>query len=477
VTPSTDEAGASDQELLAYPPELVTAAKTQMQSMLASQPAAVPTLGKLMEKRLPEYQTLLGADKGRGNAEAQMLFELGQRAFNFGANTDDSGRPLRGGFFGRLAGAAKSLPGAIGKHVEAMNSIDLKLKTLALQASEKDQDQIVAQNTELLKRKAGVFGDILKESAKIDAAKLKGLGTSIFGKGDWQWNVVNMPGLMERYGAGTTTPEEDKLVSSAITVFKTPRFEQRFDPVTREPYTLQLPVSLPDFVKQAEAARAKAGKPGASTPALVPPGSPVRVQGAPAAGAAPGAPVADQGAPAAAPAAAATAGKVSLWNDRFKIAGPVAAAIGFVSSVPGLGDPAAEITLARQNAELNAERLIETMLKSTQGSVTEQKRLEKVLNIRPSTWNDPDAYGTRLIALGGALQSGIKEFDQQGSNSSSLSPDAKGRARQKAMEYRKFYSELGLPPAVYSEADIGRYPPGTEVLVNGTTLKRIKAPQ
>jgi hypothetical protein len=153
----------------------------------------------------------------------------------------------------------------------------------------------------------------------------------------------------------------------------------------------------------------------------------------------------------------------------------VAAAIGFVSAIPGLGDPAAEITLARQKAELDAERLIETMLKSTQGSVTEQKRLEGVLNIRPSTWNDPDAYGTRLIALGNALQSGIREFDKQGSNSSSLAPDDKAKARQKAMEYRKFYSELGLPPAVYSEAELKKYPPGTEVLWKGVTPARVAA--
>ena len=477
VTPA-EETADSEKELVMYPPDLVAAAKAQMNALLAQKPAAVPTLAAGMKTRLPEYQALLGADKGRGNAEAQMLFELGQRAFNFASNTDDQGRQLRGGFFGRLAGAAKSLPGAIGKHVESMNNIDLKLKTLALQASEKDQDQVVTQNTKLLDTKAKVFGDILRENAKVEAQKLKGVANSIFGKGDWQWNVVNMPGLMERYAEGKTTQEEDKLVSSAITVFKTPRFETRFDAVTREPYTVQMPVMIPDFVKQAEASRLKAGKPGAPTPALVPPGSPVRVEGgsttAPAVSAAPGAPTTDQGAapavaPAAAPATDVQTGKSSLWNDRFKIAGPAAAAIGFVSSIPGLGDPAAQITLARQNAELEAERLIEAMLKSTQGSVNEQKRLEKVLNIRPSTWNDPDAYGTRLIALGGALQSGIKEFDQQGSNTSPLAPADKAKARQKAMEYRKFYSELGLPRAVYSQAEVDKLAPGTEFLWKGTT--------
>jgi len=478
VTP-VDESGDSNKELLVYPPDLVAAAKAQMSALMAQQPTTVPTLAAGMTKRLPEYQALLGADKGRGNAEAQLLFELGQRAFNFGANTDEAGRPLRGGFFGRLAGAAKTLPGAIGKHVSAMNDIDLKLKTLALQASEKDQDQVVTQNTKLLDTKAKVFGDILRENAKVEAQKLKGVANSIFGKGDWQWNVVNMPGLMERYAEGKTTQEEDKLVSSAITVFKTPRFETRIDPDNKLPFTVQMPVMIPDFVKQAEESRLKLGKPGAPTPALVPPGSPVRVEGGPAAApagvAAPGAPTTNQGAAlAAAPAADAQTGKLSLWNDRFKVAGPAAAAIAGVSSVPGFGDPAANITLARKKAELDAERLIEAMLKSTQGSVREQERLAGVYNIRPSAFTDPDVYGTRLIALGMALQSGIKEFDARGrstgeAGTEKLTSEQRTEARQKAMEYRKFYSELGLPRAVYSQAEVDKLAPGTEFLWKGTT--------
>jgi len=461
-----------------YPPELVAAAKAQMNTLLTSKPQAVPTLAAGMKTRLPEYQALLGTDKGRGNTEAQMLFELGQRAFNFASNTDEAGRPLRGGFFGRLAGAAKTLPGAIGKHVESMNNIDLKLKTLALQASEKDQDQVVAQNTKQLDTKARIFSDILKETAKVEAAKLKGMSSSLFGKGDWQWNVVNMPGLMERYAEGKTTQEEDKLVSSAITVFKTPRFETRIDPDSKLPYTVQMPVMLPGFVKDAEDARVKIGKPAAPTPALVPPGNPTRIEGGPAAApagsATPGAPTTDQGAPAATTS--------SLWKDRFDIAGPVASVLAGVSKIPGFGDPMASITLARQNAELKAERLIEALLKSTQGSVREQERLANVINIRPSAFTDPDVYGTRLIALGTALQEGIKEFDAQGRSTGEggtekLTSAQRTEARQRAMGYRKIYSELGIPPAVYTEEEARKFPPGTEILWQGNQLKRIKAPQ
>ena len=468
---SAEEDPAAAEDLALYPPELVNLARTQMSGILNRQEAAVPELSALMEKRLPQYRSLMGEDSGRGAAEAQLLLELGQRAFNFASNTDDAGRPLRGGFMSRLAGAAKTLPSAMGKHIESLNNIDLKLKTLALQAAEKDQDQVVANNTELLKRKSDIFGDILKEQAKVEAAKLK--GSSVFGKGDWQWNVVNMPGLLERYAAGATDLSEDKLVSSAITQFKTPKFETRFDPVERVPYTVQVPGVVPDFVLAAEKARGLLGKSTAPTPAIVlPETSNVRTQGADGA-------VLPTKAPAAGTIALDTGEaqerpSVSLWKDRFKIAGPIAGAASAVSSIPGLGDPFADITLARQNAELFSERMIEALLKSTQGSVKEQERIRKVLNISPSAATDPDVYGTRLIALGNALRETIKEYNSQGSERSGLSPADKATARERSMALQKQLKLLDLPTAVFSVEEFKGLPPGTEVLWMGTTPAIVK---
>ena len=468
---SAEEDPAAAEDLALYPPELVNLARTQMSGILNRQEAAVPELSALMEKRLPQYRSLMGEDSGRGAAEAQLLLELGQRAFNFASNTDDAGRPLRGGFMSRLAGAAKTLPSAMGKHIESLNNIDLKLKTLALQAAEKDQDQVVANNTELLKRKSDIFGDILKEQAKVEAAKLK--GSSVFGKGDWQWNVVNMPGLLERYAAGATDLSEDKLVSSAITRFKTPKFETRFDPVERVPYTVQVPGVVPDFVLEAEKARGLLGKSTAPTPAIVlPETSNVRTQGADGA-------VLPTKAPAAGTIALDTGEaqerpSVSLWKDRFKIAGPIAGAASAVSSIPGLGDPFADLTLARQNAELFSERMIEALLKSTQGSVKEQERIRKVLNISPSAATDPDVYGTRLIALGNALRETIKEYNSQGSERSGLSPADKATARERSMALQKQLKLLDLPTAVFSVEEFKGLPPGTEVLWMGTTPAIVK---
>ena len=471
VTPEETDSTGGKESLMLYPPELVQAARTQMQGMLTKQPQEVPTLGKLMETRLPEYQALLGTDKGRGMAEAQMLLDLGQRAFGFAANVDEGGRTLRGGFFSRLAGAAKTLPSAMGRHIEALNNIDLKLKTLALQASEKDQDQVVAANTKLLDQKRAVFTDILKAQAKVDAEKMKGLGASVFGKGDWEWNVVNMPGLMDRYAVGQTDDKENNLISSAITKFRTPRYETHFHPISKQPYTKEMPVMVPDFVIAAEASRKKLGLPTPATPALVPSGSSSVVR--PSSTAADGSVATGDGAPPSGGASVApTSGAgptISLWKDRFNISGPVSASIGLVSSIPGLGDPAAHITLARQQANQQAERLVESLLKSTQGSVKEQERLRPLLGVVPNATIDPDAYGTRLIALGSTLQDMIKEYDAQGRDDSGLRPEDSGLARRRARELRRHYNMLGLPMTVNTQAEVDKLRPGTEFLWKGTT--------
>jgi hypothetical protein len=483
VTPAGSAAVPDD--LMMFPPDVVAAARRSSMDLFNQRPAATPTLSEATASRLPEYTRLLGAD--RGAAEAQLLFDLGQRAFGFAGNVDDAGRPLRGSFMSRLAGATRTLPAAMGKRIDEISKIDRQLKVLALQQGEKDIDQVVTQNNELLKRKTDIFKDVLRADAKLQAQKLK-MGDSIWGKGDWQWNVVNMPGLTDRYAQGLTKPEEDKLMASAIMQFKLGRQELRIHPVTRIPDIVQVPGVLPDFVAQAEAARKRLGLPTVPQPVMNPtagarpaaPDAGAAAPGAVAAGGAPAAGMPPAGAPAGAPAAGAAAQgprPMTLWATRFDVAGPGAAAVAGVSAIPGLGDPASSVTLARKNAELMAERLKEAMLKSVAGSVWEQKNIDKVMAIQPSAWTDPDVYGTRLIALGQVLREGIASYRKMGADDSGLSPEDKGKAREKAMEYQKFLGQLGLPPAVYSEADIRKYPAGTEVLVNGVTLKRIRAPQ
>jgi hypothetical protein len=166
---------------------------------------------------------------------------------------------------------------------------------------------------------------------------------------------------------------------------------------------------------------------------------------------------------------------VSLWADRNLVSGPINAAKDFVSQIPGAGAPFSDVAIARQGAKQQAERVVEALLKSAQGSVREQERLAPVIGIAPDALRGGDAYGNKIISLGKTLREMIEEFESQGKDDSGLKPADKGLARKKASEYRQHYNNLGLPPVVRSYEESLRYDPGTEVLFNGITLGKIPA--
>ena len=171
VTPA-DEPVPAEPDLTQYSPDLVAAAKRASMDLFNRKATAAPTLSGAMLARLPEYTKLLGPDKDA--SQAQLLFDLGQRAFGFAANRDDAGRPLTGSFLSRLAGATQTLPAAMGKRIDEIAKIDRQLKVLALQQGEKDIDQVTAQNSDLQKRKGELMNQVLTAQGKVDAADVAG---------------------------------------------------------------------------------------------------------------------------------------------------------------------------------------------------------------------------------------------------------------------------------------------------------------
>jgi hypothetical protein len=416
---------------------------------------------------------MLGPD--RNAMQAQMLFDLGQRAFGFAANTDDSGRQLSGSFMSRLAGATRTLPAAMGKQLDQINQIDRQIKTLALQQGEKDIDKVTAQNSELEKRKGTLLNEVLRAQAKIEAKKA-GVGakpTSLFGNSLDGRMLDAFATIGPKIENGTATEQERIIYSLSAQHYTTPKLVPIVHPVTnvitgyremrRELPTIGMPGG--------GAARGTSLMPAAgdegTMPVIRPPsaGGPVTPMAQP--------PSADGQVPPAGEGEDESFGGVSLWKDRYKISGPIAAAKEFISAIPGLGDPYKEVTLARGNAEKAAERVISSLLKSTQGSVREQERLQGVIGIRPSARIDPETYGTKLIDLGTTLRGMIQEYDDQGKDTSPLTPQDKGRARRLASELRRHYDKLDLPPVVMTREEFLKYPPGTEVLWKGTRLLEV----
>lgn len=450
-----------------FPPELVSQSQREMLRFLAQQPLKTPSLREAMESRMPVYRELLGGDS-REMTQGQTLLDIGQGFFNLAANRGPQGEVLRGSGVSRLAGAFRGVPAQIAARAGELGKQEQAVKLAALQAGEKDIENIRAQNVKLIESQRKTFTDIAKASGK-----------GIFGKGDWQWSVINTPNLIASWSVGQTTPEQDNLIESAIAVLNTPIVETRVDPVTKQPYQATRRPELPAFLKQAIEARS-AFKPAApAAPAVAP------TPAAPAAPAAEVSPVAAAPAPrvtelgtgiaptGALPGPLPTTGETGaipqrggIWGMSGKITGPGARVAGAISGFPGLGAPFPEVTQAQNLAKQEVENLIEAFIKSDKAAVDEQKRLRELYDIGPKFFDDPAALRDRLIAIDEEIAKEIDLTARQAYNTE-LAPDTRAKARDFLSAAEKFRSSLGVPIRVYTEEQAKELPPGTEYLWQG----------
>jgi len=144
-----------------FDPAIRDYASQQTLQFLQQQPRAVPDLRASMEERLPLYQELIGAGEDtRDMTQAQMLFALSQAAFNYAGNVDAQGRPLRGSGLARAAQAFAPVPGQIGKLAAEQSKADKAVKLAALQAAEKDVENVRDANTKLIQSQRELWGDM-----------------------------------------------------------------------------------------------------------------------------------------------------------------------------------------------------------------------------------------------------------------------------------------------------------------------------
>lgn len=490
----SDEEGVTASGGVTYPPELVERARSEITKYISSQPLTVPTLESQVAVREPIYRQLLGA-ADRGVVQGQMLFDVAQAGLNLAAGVDAEGRPLRGpqSAVSRFASAFSKVPERFGARAGELQKDERSIRLAAIQAAEKDISTIREQNTKLIESQRKLFSDILKSS-----------NVSMFGKGDWHWNVVNRPGLLANWAAGKTNEAQDTLIDSAINRFEErerPKQEQRVDPDNKLPYTVEVPgAPMPPFVKQAiEARRNLLGTVGA----VVTPAAGERGAAAPVAGVAPAAatPTTAQGpivgpsgrvirpeptpsmptrnlvplpaAPGGGPGTGATqAGALpsrSLWGTSSLITGPVSRTLGAVSGVPGLGDPFPLITQAQNLASQEVENLIEAFLKSGRAPVTEQERLRNLYSVGPKFWDDPAAYRSRLISIDEEIGREMNKASNE-AYSDRVSSEVRQNARQFLQSAEKFRSSLGVPVRIYTAEDpvYKSLPAGAEYLWQGT---------
>jgi hypothetical protein len=482
VTPVETVPGEREEPLLKYPTDMVAAAKQGMQELIARQPATIPDLGALARGREPAYRTILGDTKGA--SEAQMLFSLGQRAFNFGANTDDQGRPLRGSFISRMAGAVRTLPQDMMARAAEIDKGERAIKMAALQASEKDIDQLQSANSKLTEQKRALFGDIIKSEARIEAEKQKNLNKppkGPFGSGVTGETLNIFTKMAPDYAAGKLDPEQDRVFLAAVTNYTQPqeRVEERTDPVTgnKSYVTIQTRPELPSFVRSALQLRGTVlpntsaapapggGKPGGAKAPAPPPGAAGDISGAPGT------------VPADVPTEARDAyvalktpkDQKTLWNQRGLVAGPVQ----YIKTLPVLrvfGQVDAKADEARTFFDSARRSLIKALAANPRYPVSEMQAIEKEIDIAPAFFDNPNSLGNRLIGIEDFLNQRLKAAERD-----SVNPDFPVASRQAALdeikELKNFNKVAGIPPRVYTIEEVQALPSGTNFLWNGQVSK------
>lgn len=466
-----------------FAPTDVNKARAEMLKYLSARPAALPDLQAGVAARTPIYEKLLGMDNNI--SQAQMLAELGNRAFNYAANVDDQGRPLRGSGIARFAGAVRTLPTAVTAIAAEADKQKRAVRGLAITATEKEIEDTRASNAKLVETQRKTYADI---------AKSQGSG-NMFGKGDWDWSVINKPNLLANWSAGKTNDEENNVIESAITSLSTPRVETRKDPVTGNDYTVEIPGILPPFVQQAIKAKGFSLDKGTSGTSR--PGAAQAVPGGQAQGT-----ITDSTGVVAAPAPGATKRQVVVQTDPLKLdptsynyyneQSPtlynMSAGTG---AVPALTSAGMELPILGQivGSSTGAQRLykLRSGLKTTALNISkgvaenpryaegERKYIQSTLELLPQFADQQEAYTKRLFAFDDYLQD-LQREAQTSSYNVELPADVRQNARAKAVDIHNVRGKLGTPLRFYTKDDprLSQLPSGTKALWRDNAIFEIE---
>jgi hypothetical protein len=390
-------------------PEMVQMARTQMTNMLAQKPLAVPDLSAESAQRAEMYKQMMGDNTE--SRQAQLLLSLGQRAFGFAGNVDDQGRPLRGSFLSRVAGATRTLPGEMAQYIAATDKEQRQLKLMGMQAAEKEIAGTKEQNLKLLESQRKAFGDILKASGK--KADVQG---GVFGKGVTGGALNFMYMKADDFAKGKLDPEGERAFMTAITEYTQPTFVTMTDPLTQQTSMREQRNQLPEFVTTALRSRnmavptAGGGAPAAGGGGRVAAAQPTPPAGGPAQLVpSPGASAADL------PADVAGAAQAAPQSTFFDLAStgtgfvPVLVA-GVARNIPleAAGRIKPEFQQATTMLENMRNRVVNVLQENPRFAEGERKQILGELNLGPRLLDNKQSFINQIIALDNVF-SGIEE--------------------------------------------------------------------
>ena len=461
------QAGSDEEGVTpgSYSPEMLKYAQEQL---AASRGAG--NLEREVNDILPMYQKILGSGD-RNTMQGQALMDIAQAGLRLASGRNAQGVNVAGdSFAGQLASAGMGLPEKLAARAGQFQQEERAVKLAALKAAETNVEG---------QRK--LFGQIIKSA-----------GASPFGKGDWDFAVLNRPGLLQKWSENQTSPEEDNLIESAITKMQSPRMEFKTDPVTKQVYQVQVPGVLPSFVSAARAKRGGAVPPaqttGTGSYTVTPPESPlvrdtngnvidIRATEDPNApppidktlGVVPPSPGEIQASTTPAVTSAYSKTDPTFFNMAGKGTGPINVTKPFLAKIPGLGD------FINADKEIEATTFLKTAINRITAALGETERFGSVekaqilgqLDLLPSLIDRKEAYWQRVVGLDTMLLKASDELASTAYNTQ-LTPSTQGDARAKLDQIRQVRAFLGAPPRVFTTQDFNALEIGTPfILPNG----------
>jgi hypothetical protein len=490
-------AGGGSGAMGGFSPAEVQAARTNFFNILNRRPIELPNLAKSLASRESLYRTLLGQDKGA--SEAQLLFSLGQRALQFAGNVDDQGRPLRGSFVSRLAGATRTLPTEMAARVSELDKVDKTIKLAALQAAEKEVESTKDHNDKLFQSQVSAYKEILKGAgadrrAQIAAdAKIKAAGgKGPFGVGNAELNhFVNIaPKIYDK----TATPEEQRIFAASVVNYTQPKTEMYQDPVTGKQMTRVITPKLPDFVNQAISNWPEFQKGLGNQPMLGPiaggGGKPAAVgasQGPRASGAVPQllqpqvqeAEATDTGLPQL---PRRVGPSETIYELAPQITGPLArSVVGFGAKIPGIGGKVKpEVQQNVNYFNTTIESLFPLLDANPRyNSKFEREQVKKAVDLESQVFDSGEAMQERIIGVDRFLADELVK-DRAMANDPNTSVEARKQALNYIANVQAFRQRLVPPniierndaPKVYSLDEVNALPDNALFYWNGKHLRR-----
>ena len=150
-----------------------------------------------------------------------------------------------------------------------------------------------------------------------------------------------------------------------------------------------------------------------------------------------------------------------------KISGPSSGVANFISSIPGLADPYAVVSKARDEALIAQEGLISAFIKGTNKGEQEQRRVEERYRLKPDSFEDPYKLRNRIVAFDEEIRKSIREL-QATSNNMEIGSEQRRDADRRIADLQSIRRKLNVPPVVYTDEEAAALPPRTLFLWKGT---------